>query len=77
MSGLPSFGYGLTTFDADFDGSHDIVTIHSEETISETLGIGVDFNGNGLIDQLDDDGVELTGDELVIFTLENMTLGRG
>jgi hypothetical protein len=72
----PSFGYGLTTFDANFDGNHDIVTIHSEETISETMGIGVDFDGNGSIDQLDIDGVELTGDELVIFTVENITLGR-
>ena len=74
---LPSFGYGLTTFDADFNGSYDIVTIHSEETISETLGIGVDFDGNASIDQLDIDGEELSGDELVVFTVENITLSRG
>jgi len=72
----PSFGYGLTTFDANFDDSHDIVTIHSEETISETLGIGVDFDGDGSLDQLDIDGVELSGDELVVFTVENITLER-
>jgi len=74
---LPSFGYGLTTFDADFDGVHDVVTIHSEETISETLGIGVDFDGNGSIDQLDKDGLQLSGDELVVFTVENIVLGEG
>ena len=70
------FGHGLTTFDADFDGDHDIVTVHSEETISETIGVWVDFDGDGNVDQLDGDGQELTGDELVIFAVEDIELGR-
>ena len=71
------FGYGLTTFDADFDGHYDIVTVHSEKTISETMGVWVDFDGDGgTPDQLDTDGLELTGDELVVFALEDIELGR-
>jgi len=70
------FGYGLTTFDANFDGNHDIVTIHSEGTISKTTGIRADFDGDGVIDQLDTDGVELSGDELVVFAVEDIELGR-
>jgi hypothetical protein len=70
------FGYGLTTFDADFDGSPDPVTIHSERTLSATTGIQADFDGNGFIDQLDTDEVELSGDELVIFAVESIDLER-
>jgi hypothetical protein len=70
------FGYGLTTFDTDFDGYYDIVTVHSEGTISETTGVRVDFDGDGAIDQLDTDGLELSGDELVIFALEDVELAR-
>lgn len=78
---IPSFGYGLTTFDADFDGYHDIVTIHSERTLSETTGVRADFDGNGVIDQLMSAGPggtgPLSGEELVVFTVENLTLRRG
>jgi len=66
------FGFGLTSFDADFDGEYDIVTVHSENTLSETLSVGVDFDGDSLIDYLDQDGDDLTGDELVIFTVEGL-----
>ena len=31
------FGYGLTTFDADFDGFPDAVTVHTEQTIAQHL----------------------------------------
>ncbi|MGA9347655.1 MAG: hypothetical protein WBW48_02465 [Anaerolineae bacterium] len=70
------FGYGLTTFDADFDGFPEAVSIHSERTLSETTGIQADFDGDGNMDQLDTDGLELTGDELVIFAVEDINLGR-
>ncbi len=66
---LARFGYGLTTFDADFDAGHDIVTVHSEKTISETMGVWVDFDGDGDVDQLDEDDLELNGNEMVIFAL--------
>jgi hypothetical protein len=73
----PSFGYGITSFDANFDGNPDIVTIHSERSLSRTLGVGLDFDGDGVLDQLDTDGVELTGDELAVFAAENIILRRG
>ena len=31
------FGYGLTTFDADFDEVPDAVTVHSEQTLAAYL----------------------------------------
>ena len=79
------FGYGLTTFDADFKEGYETVTIHSERTLSDTVTIGdpdrgipplqTDFNGNGDIDPLERDGDELSGDELVVFVLEDRNLG--
>jgi len=74
---IPSCGYGLTTFDAEFDGVEDIVTIHSERSLVALTGIAADFNGNSITDTLDTDGVELSGDELVVFVVENITLRRG
>lgn len=79
---IPSCGYGLTTFDSDFDGQEDIVTIHSEQSLAAMTGVGADFDGNGSIDQLmSAEGVAaggvLTGEELVVFAVENITLRRG
>ena len=70
------FGYGLTTFDVDFDGKHDVVTVHSEQSLFGLTGIQADFDGDGALDFLDTDGVGLSGDELVIFTVENINLGE-
>jgi len=74
---LPSFGYGLTTFDANFDGQHDIVHVHSEATLAALTGIQADFNGNSSMDPLDQDTSALNGNEMVVFTLEDMVLRRG
>jgi hypothetical protein len=74
---LPSFGYGLTTFDANFDDEHDIVQVHSEDSLSTLTGIQADFNGSGSLEQLDVDGIPLNGDEMVVFALEDMVLQRG
>ena len=75
---LPSFGWGLTSFDANFDGQHDIVQLHSENSLSEITGIDADFDGDGGIsEQLDSDPDPLSGNELVVFALEDMLLGRG
>ena len=73
---LPSFGYGLTTFDADFDGQHDVVAVHSEKTLKDVTGISADFDGDGVIDNLDTDGTALSGDEMVVFAVENVILHR-
>ena len=40
---LLSFGYGLTTFDANFDGTPDIVHLHSERSLDKLTGINADF----------------------------------
>ncbi|MGQ9585729.1 MAG: hypothetical protein ACUVXG_10050 [Anaerolineae bacterium] len=75
---LPSFGYGLTSFDADFNGAPDIVRVHSEASLSTLVtGIGADFDGDGALDNLDTDGVPLSGDELVVFTVGGLTVGIG
>ena len=74
---LPSFGYGLTTFDADFDGWPETVVVHSENSLFEFTGIQADFDGDNNIEQLDTDGTELSGDELVIFAVQDIVLQRG
>jgi hypothetical protein len=63
-------GYGLTTFDADFDLEEDAVTVHSEESLAELTGIDADFDGDGVIQELDLDYNELSGNEIVIFAVD-------
>ena len=62
------FGFGLTTFNADFDELEDAVTIHSESSLAALTGIAADFDGDGGIQMLDQDGIELNGNEIVIFS---------
>ena len=91
------FGYGLTTFDGDFDGIQDAVTVHSEETVNALLdqlwqsnrpmipgfpvlplpGPLLDFDGDGVDDDLDEDCTSLNGNEMAVFTLESIALQRG
>jgi hypothetical protein len=68
------FGYGLETFDADFDGIEEICRIHSEQSLAKVTGVEADFNGDGFLQQLDIDGIELTGDEIVVFAADNINL---
>jgi len=74
---LPSFGYGLTTFDADFDGEHDIVYVYSERSLARLTGISADFNGNGVTDTLEGASTPLNGNELVVFALKDKRLQQG
>jgi len=87
---LPSFGYGITSFDANFDGTPDIVRVHSEYSLNQFLGtVELDFNGNGNPnpggDYLDPDMAAagpagqpaMTGDEMVVFSAQNITLKIG
>ncbi len=76
-SRLPSFGYGLTTFDGNFDGQQDIVHLHSERTLNAVTGIQADFDGDGALDQLDQDTTQMNGNEMVVLALEDMVLHRG
>ncbi|RME42787.1 MAG: hypothetical protein D6791_16935 [Chloroflexi bacterium] len=74
---LPSNGYGITGYDANFDGIPDITRIHSEVSLAKATGVSADFDGDGQLDQLDTDGVALSGDELVVLAVENISLGVG
>ncbi len=71
-----SYGWGLTTFDGNFDGVQDIVHLHSERSLNKLTNVNADFNGDGMLNELDEDGKALTGDELVVFALEEMVLER-
>lgn len=72
-------GYGLTSLDADFDGTPDIVHVESEMTLFSQTGIAADFNGNGQIDPLSPvsplpPASPLTGRELAVLRLDNLTI---
>lgn len=68
------FGYGLTTFDANFDQRNDdVLVIHSEKSLADMTGIHADFDGDGEMDELDT-AIDVTGDELVILTVGQVTL---
>jgi hypothetical protein len=97
-NGLPTpggeFGYGLTTFDANFDDAPEAVTVHSESTLRTYLdtqwqshrptipgfppppvpGPILDFDGDGIVDNLDADATPLNGNEMVVFAVESMVL---
>lgn len=70
-----SFGFGVTSFDANFDGQPDIVAIDSENSLAAKTGVRADFNGNGAIDNLAP--INRPGDGLVVFSVENIVLRRG
>ncbi|MGQ9518469.1 MAG: hypothetical protein ACUVT1_14490, partial [Anaerolineae bacterium] len=82
-SRLPSFGYGINSFDSNFDGTPDIVRVHSEFSLNQYLGtVILDFDGDGVgTDFLDPNGVggnqAMTGDEMVVFAVQNIHLGIG
>ncbi|MFI0607601.1 MAG: SdrD B-like domain-containing protein [Anaerolineae bacterium] len=89
-----AIGYGLTTFDANFDGVPEAVTVHSEETLAQDFdtawqskrprqpgatpvpvnGPALDFDGDGNRDELDEDNAILSGDEMVVFAVEDLVL---
>ncbi|HRA20282.1 MAG TPA: SdrD B-like domain-containing protein, partial [Anaerolineae bacterium] len=89
-----AIGYGLTTFDANFDGVPEAVTVHSEETLAQDFdtawqskrprqpgatpvpvnGPALDFDGDGNRDELDEDNAVLSGDEMVVFAVEDLVL---
>ena len=71
------YGYGLTSLDGNFDGTPDIVHVASERSLQlGSPSITVDFDGNG-IEDLDPDGVELSGDELVVLRLDILEFSEG
>lgn len=73
------FGYGLTSLDPTFNGVDDpsVVEIQTEHSLEELTGIEADFNGNGTINGLDDDGQQLSGDELLILSLPEINVTKG
>ena len=71
------FGFGLTSFDADFDGVPDIVEVDSEYSLSRKTGVNADFNQNGQLDFINGDFDLLSGDELAVFSIAPKTLDVG
>ncbi len=65
-----SFGHGLTSLDPTMDGKDNptVVEVHSEQSLADATKINADFNGNGQLDTIDNDSVQLSGDELVILS---------
>jgi len=73
-------GYGLTSLDADFDGDIDMVNVASEITLADDLGVNLDFDGDGVLDDLDGDRGAfgpLSCDELVVLHTDATRLGAG
>ena len=62
---------GLNSFDADGDGVRDAVSVESERTV------GINIDGDGLLEPMDRDGIELSGDETVVLVLENKFMNQG
>ena len=62
---------GLNSFDADGDGIRDPVRVESEAT----LGIDIDLDGK--IELMDEDWIELNGNEQVVFVLGPKRLNTG
>ena len=73
--GIGDFGWGITSFDANYDGKDDIVTIHSEKSLAKKTGIGADFDASGDLQELDVDNY-MNGNELVVLTVENLDLNE-
>ena len=76
---LPSFGYGLTTFDPDFDGQPDAVEVHSEGTLGKLTNVWADFDGDGVTNTLaaNSGGLAAPGSEMVVFSTPEKTLHKG
>ncbi|MGC9444916.1 MAG: PKD domain-containing protein [Candidatus Methanospirareceae archaeon] len=73
MASWDQSGNGIDSFDADGDGDRDAVQVHSEFTL------GIDVDGDGVLEHMNQNDVELDGDESVVLTLPAMrlTLGGG
>jgi hypothetical protein len=59
---------GIDSFDADGDGDRDALRIESEATL------GMDIDGDGTLEPMDGDGIELSGDETIVLVLDSTRL---
>ena len=64
-------GSGLNSFDADGDGIRDAVLVESEQTV------GIDIDGDGVLEPMDEDSTELNGNESVVLRLEDKFMSVG
>ena len=61
----PLEGQGLTSLDVDFDGRVDMINVTSERELANDLGLTIDFDGDGVVDDLDPAG-PLSCDAMVV-----------
>ena len=73
----PLSGRGLTSLDVDFDGDFDMVNVSSEEELADDLGVNIDFDGDGLIETIDPNGIPLDCDEMIVLHTDATTIGAG
>ncbi len=73
----PLVGDGLTSLDVDFDGTNDMVNVGSEITTAADTGITIDFDGDGVLDNINTDGVPLSCDEMVVLSTDSITIHDG
>jgi hypothetical protein len=72
----PLQGYGLTSLDANFDGMIDMVNVTDEANLPGQIGgTRIDFDGDNVLETIDQDGVRLSCDELVVLHTDAFTIG--
>ncbi len=72
----PAEGQGLTSLDADFDGDIDMINVTSERELAADLGLTIDFDGDGVVDDLDPAG-PLSCDAMVVMHTDTEILEAG
>jgi len=71
-------GNGIDSFDADGDGMPDRLIIQSEVSLRDVAHIRpLIMDNDGIPETLSNDGLELSGDETVIFTLDDKLMEKG
>ncbi|CAD7773156.1 hypothetical protein FHEFKHOI_01343 [Candidatus Methanoperedenaceae archaeon GB50] len=72
---------GIDSFDADGDEKPDPVRVCSEADLGDVNSDGIpeflDIDGDGVLETLSDDGLQLTGDETLVLRLDPKTVHEG
>ena len=72
---------GIDSFDADGDEAPDPVIVCSEADLGDVNSDGIpdflDIDNDGVLETLSDDGLQLTGDEILVLRLDPKTVHEG